>query len=145
MNKLACVCYSSSFCSKKSVSSQTSIGSSFAGLISGLIWLWRTSVGWRRRPRDSWMRSVEKQGTCGLCEELFLSSTEERLLHCHSTVCIVLLLFRSCFLWFEWLAMTQLCWHLLLIIRDFSTCCWANKHSDPQVMRVWVSMIYLSL
>lgn len=109
----------SSFCSKKSGSSQTSTGSSFAGLISGLIWLWRTSVGWRRRPRDSWMRSVAKQGRCGLCEELLLSSTAERKGCC---MWIVLLLFRSCCVCFEWLAMNPSCWHLLLIIMEFSFC-----------------------
>lgn len=35
---------------------------------------------------------------------------------------IVLLLFRSCCVCFEWLAMNPSCWHLLLIIMEFSFC-----------------------
>lgn len=47
-------------------------------------------------------------------------SREERLLHCQGMVWIVL--FRSCCVCFEWLSMSPSCWHLLLIIMEFSFC-----------------------
>lgn len=49
-------------------------------------------------------------------------SREEKLLHCQGMVWIVLLLFRSCCVCFGWLAMSPSCWHLLLIIMEFSFC-----------------------